>query len=236
MSSDLMRYSVIPVKNPREIVLLRGSGCVWRKCRFCNYHLDFSNDEKENFSINRQALSNVTGNYGKLEVINSGSYSELDENTKRLILQTCKEKSIHTLHFESHWSLREDAAKEKEYLESKGICVKRKIGVETFDVSMREKQFVKGIDTDRPEEIAAYFEEVCLLFGIKGQTLSSMEYDVETALHYFERVCINIMVENGMPVKPDPTVIALFCRQIYPRYQDNPRVDILMENTEFGVG
>lgn len=236
MASDLVRYSVIPAKNPREIVLLRGSGCVWRKCRFCDYHLDFSKNEEENFLLNEQALSNVTGIYGKLETINSGSYPELDGKTKQLIVQTCKEKSIHTIHFESHWSLREESAKEKEYLESMGLRVKRKIGVETFDIAMREKQFVKGIDTDRPEDIAAYFEEVCLLFGIKGQTVSSMKYDIETALHYFERVCINIMVENGMPVKPEPAVIDLFYRQLYPQYKEDPRIDILMENTEFGVG
>lgn len=36
------RYSVITNKNPREIVLLRGSGCKWRRCAFCDYHLDFS--------------------------------------------------------------------------------------------------------------------------------------------------------------------------------------------------
>ena len=39
---DMIRYSVITEKNPREIVLLRGSGCVWKKCAFCDYHLDAS--------------------------------------------------------------------------------------------------------------------------------------------------------------------------------------------------
>ena len=44
------------------------------------------------------------------------------------------------------------------------------------------------------------------------------------------------MVENTTPIHPDPQVIAEFCREIAPLYQDNPRVDILMENTDFGVG
>ena len=46
MSTDFdpVRYSVITEKNPREIVMLRGSGCKWRRCRFCDYHLDFSKD------------------------------------------------------------------------------------------------------------------------------------------------------------------------------------------------
>ena len=39
-----IRYSVIEDKNPREIVMLVGDGCKWRKCRFCDYHLDSSKD------------------------------------------------------------------------------------------------------------------------------------------------------------------------------------------------
>ena len=38
--NEMERYSVITEKNPREIVLLRGAGCAWRRCRFCDYHLD----------------------------------------------------------------------------------------------------------------------------------------------------------------------------------------------------
>ena len=63
-----------------------------------------------------------------------------------------------------------------------------------------------------------------------------MRQDIETGLQFFERVCVNIMVENRMPIKPDPRVIALFQKYLYPDYINNPRVDILMENTGFGVG
>lgn len=57
------RYSVIPAKNPREIVLLRGRGCQWRRCRFCDYHLDFSLDDKANLALNRRQLARVSGLY-----------------------------------------------------------------------------------------------------------------------------------------------------------------------------
>ena len=50
-TNEMIRYSVITVKNPREIVLLRGRGCEWRKCRFCDYHLDFCKEESENFRL-----------------------------------------------------------------------------------------------------------------------------------------------------------------------------------------
>lgn len=33
---EMTRYSVIEDKNPREIVLLRGRGCAWKRCRFCD--------------------------------------------------------------------------------------------------------------------------------------------------------------------------------------------------------
>ena len=79
------RYAVITEKNPREIVMLRGHGCSWRRCRFCDYHLDSSTDETANFTLNREQLLKVTGVHGKLEVINSGSFVDLDEQTLNLI-------------------------------------------------------------------------------------------------------------------------------------------------------
>jgi len=231
-----IRYAVITKKNPREIVMLRGSGCVWRRCRFCDYHLDSSPDTAANFTLNQKQLAQVTGQYHKLEVINSGSFVDLDENTLQTIEATCLEKGITQVHFESHWMHRDAVpAFRKRFLE-KGISLKLKIGVETFDTLFRESYLVKGIDTDDPKNIAAYFDEVCLLQGIPGQTVESMGRDIETGLTYFERVCVNIMTKNSMPIKPDSRVITLFLEKLYPRYIDNPRVDILMENTDFGVG
>ena len=44
------------------------------------------------------------------------------------------------------------------------------------------------------------------------------------------------MVENTAPLKPDAEVIRIFMENLYPLYRDNPRVDILLNNTDFGVG
>ena len=63
-----------------------------------------------------------------------------------------------------------------------------------------------------------------------------MERDMELALEHFERVCVNVMCPNSTAVKPDSQVIGVFRHRIYPRYIDDPRVDILMNNTDFGVG
>lgn len=161
---ELIRYSVIDNKNPREIVLLRGRGCVWKKCTFCDYHLDFSKDDDANFALNREILSHVTGKFNHLEVINSGSFCDLDESTMQEIERVCREKNITMLHFESHWMHRKEIASLKKRF--KGIDVRMKIGVETFDRDYRENVLKKGIGVSDPAVIAELFDECCLLLGL----------------------------------------------------------------------
>lgn len=237
MDNEIMnRYAIIDEKNKREIVLIRGKGCSWRRCRFCDYHLDSHPNQLFNDELNQTELNKVTGIYHKLEVINSGSFVDLSETTMTYIEQICLAKKITELHFECHWNHRHDVQKIKNRFAKLGIKVKVKIGVETFDMLFRESYLDKGIKTNDPREIAQYFDECCLLQGIPGQTKESMEQDIEIGLRYFDRVCINIMQENGKPIKPDPRVIEIFVQNLYPKYINNERVDILMENTAFGVG
>lgn len=230
------RYSVITDKNPREIVLLRGSGCKWRKCTFCDYHLDFSKNQDDNFEINAEVLSKVTGLYGKLEVINSGSFCDLDDKTIKLIIDTCIKNKIATVHFECHYIHRAEVEKIKKLFSGNNIAVKIKTGVETFDVNYRENILKKGFGTATPQDIVQYADEVCLLFGLTGQTQESMLNDIETGLKYFDRVCVNIMTPNTTKVKPDTAVISIFQNKVAKKYINNSRVDILFENTDFGVG
>ena len=236
MSENPVRYSVITEKNPREILMLRGSGCKWRRCTFCDYHLDFSKDEKANFELNKTEIEKVTGLYHKLEVINSGSFCDLDQKTMAAILEVCQSKQINEIHFETHWMHREEISSLRERFGHIGVDVKMKIGVETFDEDFRETVFRKGMVQAAPEDIAKYCDEVCLLFGFTGQSPASMKYDIETGLQYFERVCVNIMVENTTKMKPDSEVIRAFLDELYPLYRENPRVDLLLNNTDFGVG
>lgn len=233
---DMERYSVITEKNKREIVLLRGSGCKWRKCRFCDYHLDFSKNQDDNFELNKNVLGNVSGIYGKLEVINSGSFSDLDKNTLELIKKICIEKNIHTLHCEMHWLHKDEILPLKKQFREKNIDIRVKSGIETFDYLFRESYLEKGIPNVSPEALAKYFDEVCLLFGIPGQSEKLMRADIETGLLYFKRVCVNIMQKNNSHIMPDKRVIKTFVEKIYPVYKDNERVDILLNNTDFGVG
>lgn len=230
------RYAVIQEKNPREIVLLRGTGCKWRRCRFCDYHKDFSRDTEENYQMNQQVLQRVTGTYKCLEVINSGSFGDLDDKTIHEILRICAEKAICTVHMECHWRDRDEVAAIRERFGNEGIKVRVKIGVETFDAPYRETFLHKGIDETDPAKISELFDECCLLVGLPGQTKDGMIRDIETGLQYFDRVCVNMMNKNGAEVQPDADVCSLFVREIAPRWSDHPRVDILLQNTDFGVG
>lgn len=232
----MQRYSVLTEKNPREIVLLRGKGCRYKRCAFCDYHEDASLDEKENLIINESALSQVTGVYGVLEIVNSGSFCELGENTLALIVETCNKRAIKTIHFECHWLYRNFIPQLRERFAQIGVAVKMKIGVESFDYDYREKIMLKGIREADPEKISADFDECCLLVGLPGQTVSSMKNDIETGLRWFDRVCVNVMVENTAPLQPDNLVREAFVKEIYPLYKNNTRVDILLHNTDFGVG
>lgn len=232
----MIRYSVIPDKNPREIVMLRGTGCRWKRCTFCDYHLDCSDDTAANLALNREVLSHVTGLHHHLEVINSGSFTDLDPATLDEIERVCREKDIHILHFECHWIHRQDIPALRARFAAAGVTVKVKTGVETFDRDFRETVLHKGIGESDPAKIAAPFDECCLLFGLTGQTEASMRRDIETGLRHFERVCINLMTPNTTPIRPDRAVLDTFLDTLYPVYKDDPRVDILLENTDFGVG
>lgn len=232
----MIRYNIIHEKNPREILLLRGTGCRWRKCAFCDYHLDCSSDESANFILNCEVMSKVTGIYHHLEVINSGSFPELGEATLKQLALLCCEKDIHTLHFECHWLNRNEIPKWRNFFAEHGTILKIKTGVETFDYNFREKILKKGIAERLPEKIAENFDECCLLFGLRGQTIESMQNDIETGLKHFERVCVNIFIENNTSIKPNETVKNLFMKEIMPQYIGNERIDILIKNTDFGVG
>lgn len=228
------RYSIITSKRPREIVLLRGSGCVYKRCTFCDYHLDASADEAANAALNREVLAHVTGQFGELEVINSGSVFELPEATLDLIASTCRSHSVQVIHFESHYLYRNRIPALREHFA--GFGLKLKLGLETFDAEFRENTLHKGIPDTDPAVIAHHFDEANLLVGLPGQTLTSMERDIELGLAHFERICVNVMCPNTASLQPDTQVVQAFTEVLLPRYRDDERIDILVQNTDFGVG
>ena len=214
------RYSRITNKNQREIVLLKAKPCAWGKCRFCDYIDDNSENIPEMIRLNREVLSNVTGEFGVLEVIDSASCFELPEETLWDIKKVIQKCGIKKLFFE------------REYF---GIPIVYKIGVETFDNDFRENYLNKHADFKEPEEVAAYFDSPCLMVGIKGQTREMIARDIKILKNNFKLGTINVYTDNTTDVKKDPELIQWFAKE-YGWLVEDPAVEVLFENTDFGVG
>ena len=225
------RYALIHTVLPREFVLLQGTGCRWKKCTFCDYHEDVSDDP---FAVNSEVLKQVEGVYGVLDVINSGSAMELDGRTVEMIKKVVKEKKIHTLWFEAHYMYKNQLAKFAEQFE--GVEVKFRCGVESFDGRLRER-WQKGISTSvTAADVAKYFNGVCLLCCTEGDTKGRILNDIALAERYFEYASVNVFCENGTAVKRDEELAKWFVEEVYPKLKVSSKIEILINNTDLGVG
>ena len=216
---------------PREFVLLQGQGCRWKQCTFCDYHTDVSADP---LAVNSEVLGCVTGVYGVLDIINSGSAMELDEQTIADIKRVVKEKHIHTLWFEAHYMYRNQLAKFAEQFE--GVEVKFRCGVESFDGSLRQ-QWNKGIAASvTAQDVAKYFQGVCLLCCTQGDSKERILRDIALAEQYFEYASVNVFCENSTSLKRDNALAKWFVEEVYPNLKDSSKIEVLVENTDLGVG
>lgn len=225
------RYSLIHTKMPREFLLLQGGGCRWRRCTFCDYHTDCSS---EPFEVNREVLSRVTGEYGVLDIINSGSAMELDPRTLDLIAEVVRQKSIHTLWFEAHYMYRHHLdAFAARFAPARVLF---RCGVESFDGALR-KAWNKGIGAEvTPEDVARYFRGVCLLVGVEGESRAQILDDIATAERLFDYYSVNLFCPNTTPVRRDEELSEWFVREVYPSLSSNPKAEVLISNTDLGVG
>ena len=226
------RYSVITEKNPREIVLLRAFPCAWGKCAFCDYIEDNGRNREEMEEQNRQVLSQVTGGLGVLEAINSGSCFELPRETLEDIKTIAGEKNIRRLIFESHWIYRHRLEELREFFR---IPVTYKIGVETFDYDFRERVLNKHADFKSPQEVASFFDSICLMVGIKGQTREMIRNDIAILKQYFSHGTVNVFNNNSTPIRRDEELVRWFMEE-YRWLLDDPDVEVLYNITDFGVG
>lgn len=227
----MIRYAQIDKKLPREFVLLQGTGCRWGRCTFCDYHTDTSTTP---YTINREVLSQVSGKHGVLDVINSGSGIELDHDTISLLQQIVVEKGIKTIWFEMHYMYRH---KLQEFARLFAPAqVKFRCGIESFDGALR-LQWNKGIPLDvTAEDVAKYFDGVCLLCCTIGDSTQRIVNDIATARRHFEYTSVNVFNNNSTAVKQDVELARWFRNEIYPMLVDDERIEVLIENTDLGVG
>ena len=222
--SSLVRYSTIETGLKREFLLLQGTGCRWRKCTFCDYWEDVSEDP---FSVNKDILDKVTGKFSTLDIIN------FDDRTIALIEETVKEKSIKDLWFEAHWIYR----KELESFSRNFSCnVHYRTGVESFNPDLRIR-WNKGIGRNvTPQDIRTYFEGVCLLVGMEGQSEKDIMESVEIAERYFTYYSVNLFCPNTSKEKRNDALAKLFIDKLAPIIAKSEKAEILIENTDLGVG
>ena len=226
------RYSRILEKDKREIVLLKSRPCIWGKCSFCDYIEDNDVDQKENQKINDEVLNKITGQYGVLEVINSGSFFELPDETIERIYKIIGEKKIKRLYIEAHYLYKK---KIKALREKFKIEIIVKTGIETFNDEMRNNVLNKNIHFDKIEEILEDFDSPCLMVGIQGQTKEMIRKDIEILTKYFDHGTINIYRNNSTPIKRDEELIKWFDKE-YHDLKNNRKYDYLGIPTDFGVG
>ena len=232
MGIPVERYSKITDKNNREICLLRAFPCAWGQCAFCDYIEDNGRDEAAMIALNKSVLDQVTGEFGVLEVINSGSCFELPKQTLDAIAAVIDKTNIHKLFFEAHWMYRKHLAKMRERMP---VPIVFKIGVETFDNEFRERVLNKHADFQTPEEVAAYFDSPCLMVGIQGQTKEMIAHDIDCLKHYFKLGTVNVYNNNTTPIKRDEKLVRWFMSE-YRWLLDDPSVEVLYDITDFGVG
>lgn len=138
-----VRYSKVDKKFKREIVLLKSFPCVYGKCAFCNYIEDNSINEAEMNRINFEALEEISGEYGALEVINSGSVFELPKKTLEKIKELVVEKNIKILYFEIYISYLNRLDEIRNFFNIQGLELRFRTGLETFDDAFRNEVYKK---------------------------------------------------------------------------------------------
>ena len=226
------RYSHILEKDKREIVLLKSRPCIWGKCSFCDYIEDNDVNQNENKKINDAVLNNITGQYGVLEVINSGSFFELPDETIERIYKIIVEKKIKRLYIEAHYLYKK---KIKALREKFKIEIIVKTGIETFNDEMRNNVLNKNVHFDKIEEILEDFDSPCLMVGIQGQNKEMIRKDIEILTKYFDHGTINIYRNNSTPIKRDEELIKWFDEE-YHDLKNDKKYDYLGIPTDFGVG
>ncbi len=226
----LERYSRIEKGMKREFILLQGRGCVWHRCAFCDYYTDTSSDP---FSINRPVLEMVTGEYGVLDVINSGSAPEFDEKTISMIADVVRDKNIHDLWFEAHWIWKDRL---EDFSRNFPCRVHYRLGIESFNPDLREA-WNKGIGRDvTPQMIRKIYDGVCLLVGIKGQTEEDIMSSVAIAEELFDYYSVNLFCPNSTEVEKDEELSRIFIERLAPEIRKSRKAEVLIENTDLGVG
>jgi hypothetical protein len=230
---SLVRYAKYTGRHPREVVLLRGLPCIWSRCTFCDYIDDNTTDEALIEKTADEHLARVTGEFGRLQVINSGSIQELPLPIRERIRDLMRQRGITEFWTESYWAYRKDFATTRAFFE---VDTHVFLGVETFDEHLRNVVLNKSMHWSSPDEVAAATDAICLMIGFRGQTPDIIRRDIDLLLSKFKYGIVNLFTENRLSAGLMDEGIKGWFREEFAWLENEPKVNVLWHNTDFGVG
>ncbi|MFQ5424982.1 MAG: radical SAM protein [Phycisphaerae bacterium] len=233
-SGKLVRYARYDRGSlPREVVLLRGRPCVWGRCSFCDYIDDNTSDPSLIRRVADEELAKITGEFGRLQVVNSGSVQELPVAIRSQIRDLMKSRGITQFFTESYWSYRKDYEAARRFFE---VDTHLFLGVETFDDDLRNGVLNKSMHWRSVDDVAAATDAICLMIGFRGQTREIVRRDIDLMLREFRYGIVNLFTENRLSGGLIDEDIKSWFREEYAALDDEPNIDVLWKNTDFGVG
>jgi len=229
----LVRYAKYRGRNPREVVLLKGLPCIWGRCSFCDYIDDNTTDEDLIRQVANECLGQVTGEFGRLQVVNSGSIQELPADVRARIREVMGAKGIGQFFTESYWAYRKRFAETRAFF---GVETHLFLCVETFDDGLRNGVLNKSMHWSGAEEVAALTDSICLMVGFRGQTKETIRRDVDALLKLFKYGIVNVFSENRLSAGLMDEDLKEWFREEFAWLAERENVDVLWRNTDLGVG
>ena len=114
------------------------------------------------------------------------------------------------------------------------VEVRFKVGIESFDENFRNNVLNKDLYYKDISELTNYFENVCLMVGIFGQTEDMIREDISIGLKNFKRLTINVFINNGTSIKRDDNLVKWFENE-FSYLEKYENIEILNDNKDFGV-
>ncbi|MFQ5430612.1 MAG: radical SAM protein [Phycisphaerae bacterium] len=230
---ELVRYAKYRGKLAREVLLLRGLPCTWSRCSFCDYIDDNTTNLRLIERVAEENLAKVTGEFGRLMVINSGSIQELPHSVQERIREQIRAAGIREFWAESYWAYRRQFEQTRQFF---GVETHLFLGVETFDDDLRNGVLNKAMHWSGPDEVAAATDSICLLIGFKGQTPSTVRRDIDILLNRFKYGIINLFTANRLSEGLMDTELKSWFQEAFSWLENEPNVNVLWSNTDLGVG
>ena len=141
-------------------------------------------------------------------------------------------KKIKAIWFEAYYIYKNRLQEIRDYFDR--VEVRFKVGIESFDENFRNNVLNKDLYYKDISELTNYFENVCLMVGIFGQTEDMIREDISIGLKNFKRLTINVFINNGTSIKRDDNLVKWFENE-FSYLEKYENIEILNDNKDFGV-